>query len=197
MYTPRSRAITPQVASARYNSPKPKRESYVDFSENSTTHGVYYAFERDVKSVSHVFWVLICLGLCTLAIYFITVQFIEWRKNPVLTTVSTTGYPVSKLDFPAVTLCSLGLVNTIMDNAYLYYLEEYADEKGVDVSGDEFDGDTDAILDKLLDEGHDFNEDHFPGATIDPRSLIRAMASRNPDEFIRSEVSIFGFDECD
>lgn len=46
------------------------------------------------------------------------IQYVDWRDDPVLTTVSTTGYPVSKLEFPAVTICSLGLVNTIMDNAY-------------------------------------------------------------------------------
>ncbi len=41
---------------AKYQSPKAKKENHVDFSESSTTHGVYYAFERDVKPISHVFW---------------------------------------------------------------------------------------------------------------------------------------------
>ena len=65
-----------------------------------------------------MFWVLVCLALVCLSVYLIALQYVAWRDDPVLTTVSTTGYPVSKLEFPSVTICSLGLVNGIMDNAY-------------------------------------------------------------------------------
>ena len=53
-------------------------------------------------------------------------------------------------------------------NRCSFFLLEYAGEKGVELE-ESIQNDTDAMLDKLLEEGHDFNADHFPGATIDPR----------------------------
>ncbi len=34
----------------------------------------------------------------------------DWNTRPVLTTVSSTGFPISKIPFPAVTFCSHGKV---------------------------------------------------------------------------------------
>ena len=37
----------------------------------------------------------------------------DWQDNPVLTTVQTTGMPISKIDFPAITICSQGTINEV------------------------------------------------------------------------------------
>ncbi len=92
----------------------------MDFTEHSTTHGLYYACEREAKLVSHLFWLLICLVLFSLAVYLIVKQYVAWKDDPVLTTVSTTGHPVSNITFPAITICSLGLVEDVMHQAFKY-----------------------------------------------------------------------------
>ena len=32
--------------------------------------------------------------------------YIDWKKNPVLTTIGTTGHPIEKVEFPAITICA-------------------------------------------------------------------------------------------
>ncbi len=41
-----------QASSAKKGGRATVKETHVDFSENSTTHGISYAFERDVRSAS-------------------------------------------------------------------------------------------------------------------------------------------------
>ncbi len=77
-----------------------------------------------------------------------------------------------------------------------YVLLDYASTKSVTVPADN-QTTSDAVLSYLVNASLDPLADLFPGATIDPQDMIRAMASRNPNEFIRSEVNINGFDECD
>ena len=38
----------------------------------------------------------------------------NWRSNPVLTTVWTTGHPIEKIPFPSITICAQGSVNEII-----------------------------------------------------------------------------------
>ena len=38
--------------------------------------------------------------------------YIDWKKNPVLTTIGTTGHPIEKVEFPAITICAQ--VNTLI-----------------------------------------------------------------------------------
>ncbi len=72
------------------------KESLVDFSEAATTHGIYYVFERNSRPESKFFWVLVCIALVVLALNFIKLMYDDWRLEPILTTVSKTGYSVSK-----------------------------------------------------------------------------------------------------
>ncbi len=95
-----------------------QREGFVDFSESSTTHGFYYAFERDVRSFSRLFWLLTCVGFFCLSVYLIAVQHRAWKADPVLTSVGTTGYPVTELEFPAITICGLGISGEVLNGAY-------------------------------------------------------------------------------
>lgn len=38
----------------------------------------------------------------------------DWETRPVLTTISSTGFPISKIPFPSVTFCSQGKVPRIL-----------------------------------------------------------------------------------
>jgi hypothetical protein len=42
------------------------------------------------------------------------VAYIDWQCNPVMTTVTTTGYPIGMLSFPGITICSHGYLEQIL-----------------------------------------------------------------------------------
>ena len=81
--------------------------------ETSTIHGLNYI--STAKSVAaKAIWVLIvCVSFGT-AIYMINNAFSEWQKSPIATTVQT--YPISKLEFPSVTVCPPQGSNTAMNH---------------------------------------------------------------------------------
>ena len=37
--------------------------------------------------------------------------YIDWSKNPILTTIATTGLPISTIEFPAITICGQVSIN--------------------------------------------------------------------------------------
>ncbi len=96
---------------------KLEKEDVLDFAEHSTTHGISYAFERDVRPVSRLSWLVTCVGLFALATYLIAVQYHDWQARPVLTTIGTTGHPVTQVEFPTVTICSQGIADDIIEGA--------------------------------------------------------------------------------
>jgi hypothetical protein len=45
-----------QIACGEELAPKKGKETIVDYSEHSTTHGIFYIFERGGSTLSHIFW---------------------------------------------------------------------------------------------------------------------------------------------
>ncbi len=126
-----------------------KKEGVHDYADNASAHGVYYIFEKDVILISRyisypqpsfignqicalrIFWALLTLGLATLAIYWIVKAYNQWQENKVLTTVYTTGLPIKEIEFPAITICGLGMVNEkSVYGAVKKQLNDYLTSKG-------------------------------------------------------------------
>ena len=40
--------------------------------------------------------------------------YVEWQDNPVLTSVQTTGLPISEIEFPAITICGQGSIYEVI-----------------------------------------------------------------------------------
>ncbi len=40
----------------------------------------------------------------------------DWQETPVLTSVRTTGMPISEIEFPAVTICAQGNIQEVYKN---------------------------------------------------------------------------------
>ena len=49
----------------------------------------------------------------------------QWQDAPTVTTISTTGYPIKNIEFPAITICSQGAANDLMDMAMMKQFERY------------------------------------------------------------------------
>jgi hypothetical protein len=60
---------------------------------------------QNISISSRVMWVILCISsiLCG---YLIEPVYTKWRSSPTFTTVASTNYPIWKIDFPAVTVCS-------------------------------------------------------------------------------------------
>ena len=79
-----------------------------EHSEYSTIQGIHYIFLHSKGFVGKVFWSLVVLGLFGLGSYWSIKAYNDWQENLVLTTIKSTAFPVSKIDFPAVTICGPG-----------------------------------------------------------------------------------------
>ena len=53
-----------------------------------------------------LFWAFICILGAILGMYLIWQVRNKYVENPTITTIATTNYPIGKIQFPAVTICS-------------------------------------------------------------------------------------------
>ena len=70
---------------------KASSKTISDFASNTTIHGIQYIFDGTVLFIEKIAWLVICLGFAFLALYWSLESFKDWKKNPVLTSVKTTG----------------------------------------------------------------------------------------------------------
>ena len=77
-----------------------------EYSQSTTIHGFAYIGEDGLFILERLLWIfIVCLGIF-LSIYMSVSAYLEWKDNPVLTTVATTGFPNEKVEFPAITICA-------------------------------------------------------------------------------------------
>ena len=57
--------------------------------------------------------VLICLGAAFATCVSVHI-YSDWQANPVITSVSTTGFDVREIEYSAITVCSQGDVNEVL-----------------------------------------------------------------------------------
>ena len=91
----------------------------------------------------------------------------KWRADPVMTNVKTTGLPIDKLEFPAITICGLGMIEATLDRAYAYQIDQFFTRKNRTVTWpDDYSNDTREAAEELLrSEGlyQDFIDELYPG----------------------------------
>ena len=94
----------------------------------TTVHGILYVFDTALKILDRLLWFLICCFGLFLAVYWSYDAWITWKEHPVLTSVSSTGLPLQKIDFPAITICSQGLiqVTTFMYTHLLFWRKNHS-----------------------------------------------------------------------
>ena len=70
--------------------------------------GLHYAFKPNQSKIVSLLWISVISVLTFLGFYLSLQNFIEWKKEPVVTTVTTTGLPIADVPFPSVVICSEG-----------------------------------------------------------------------------------------
>ena len=88
------------------------------------------------------------------------------------------GKPISDLEYPAITICSQGMISKVLSNALEYQKAQFAEAKGVEDPHSE-------ALEKL------WKETLYPGLAMTPGQLVKLAASPNPEVTVQSQVYIF------
>jgi hypothetical protein len=65
--------------------------------------------------------------------YWLISAFYQWQNNPVATTVKTSAFPVSNIEFPAVTICGQGSNDVILSGGFLYMFFKFLKQNGVNL----------------------------------------------------------------
>ena len=55
----------------------------------------------------------------------------DWQDSPILTTLTTTAYPVDNIDFPAVTICASGMNEEVFNAAFLQQFFDYLKQRNL------------------------------------------------------------------
>ena len=85
-----------------------------------------------------------------------------------MTSVKTTGHQIDKLEFPAITICGLGMIEATLDRAYGHQISEFLKTRNVTMDPEE-DGDIENYRhhaeDMLYNQGlfGEFLEELYPG----------------------------------
>ena len=60
--------------------------------------------ETAEDEIFRIVWLCVTTALATWCIFLCINSYIQWYENPIITSVSTTGYDIKHLDFPAITI---------------------------------------------------------------------------------------------
>lgn len=94
------------------------------FAKHTTFHGFDHIIEdieklsvsninrkqKILRSISLIIWIISCVLGGIFTVYLMSLVWISFQTTPTITTVETNNFPISNIQFPAVTLCSLNKV---------------------------------------------------------------------------------------
>ena len=91
----------------------PLATTAADYAESTTLHGISYIFSGTFW-LDRLIWAVVTTAAAVFAVVAAWEAYENWVNFPVLTTVSTTGYPIEKVQFPSITICAQGSVHEIL-----------------------------------------------------------------------------------
>ena len=165
-----------------------------EYAEVATTHGIYYIFEKGRLVFERVFWVIVVILALVFAIGLSIRAYSDWKANPVLTSVGTTGHPIEQVPFPSITVCPQGSANKVIGAALFQQFERYLSSKNKDVFA--------LSEEEINNEGVSFLRDRYPGAKaapiqiarmlgspgLDPNKNLEAMSVLNPEDQMKCSI---------
>ena len=79
----------------------------------TTIHGIPYILDKDRHPLEKLLWIIFVSIGVSLIIYLSESIWSNYQKNPIITSVETTGYNIENIDFPAVTICAQGSMQKV------------------------------------------------------------------------------------
>ena len=65
--------------------------------------------------------------------YWSVTAYYQWQDNPVLTTVKTSAYSVSNIEFPAITICGKGSNDATLSGGFLNMFFKFLKKNGINL----------------------------------------------------------------
>ena len=119
------------------------KTNFEAYASQSTVHGIGYIFDKKVGILDRCIWLIVVIGAMLMALWMISTSYINWKDNPVITTLKTTTKPITNLDFPAITICAnglhMGLVEKVLYHNFRQWKESRPESKNsIDTELSEF-----------------------------------------------------------
>ena len=76
-----------------------------EYNESTSLHGLKYITEHNKHGLERLFWIIVVTAFLLLGIFLTSRIVKKWQTSPIITTIETTHYPLTKVPFPAVTIC--------------------------------------------------------------------------------------------
>ena len=75
-----------------------------DYNANTSLHGLKY-ITGESNAVARFIWLIVVISAISFGAVLTTRIIKKWQSSPIITSVDDTNYPVTKILFPAVTIC--------------------------------------------------------------------------------------------
>ena len=160
---------------------KPYFRTVKEYSSSSTTHGIAYVFEDNRWIFERVIWIIVVIVAICIGVSLSISAYVDWQANPVLTSVGTTGYPIEKVEFPSITICAQGSSKEVVDAALFRQFDGYLKSNDKTFSELQYK--------EIVQWGHSFLEDKYPGARFPPNPLVNMMSSPYADAEINFKAN--------
>jgi hypothetical protein len=90
-----------------------------NYSQNSSIAGFHYIFQSGLSIWARTIWSMAILILAFFGLFLSVQNYNQWNEEPVSTTITSAGLPISEIEFPSVVICSSGL------NREIFYTDYY------------------------------------------------------------------------
>ena len=79
-----------------------------EFASHTTIHGIGYIFDHDLSLCERALWICIVVTFLASTAYLSVNTWTQWREDQVITTLKQTTFPITEVNFPAITICGSG-----------------------------------------------------------------------------------------
>ncbi len=120
-----------------------------------------------------------------------------------LTSIRTTGLPISAIEYPAIVICGQGNNDAVVSAAFASFVKDWLIEKKILPANSTLNylkmspEEKGQFIDQYMDE---FLNETFPGMDtqdVHPQSILQLMTTSNPSSLISAEITVDGgYDPC-
>ena len=92
----------------------PVSKTLVQYGGSTTIHGIPYILEEGRRPFERLLWIGLVIGGVWVACQLSIEIYKGWMEDPVVTSLSTTGYEIQNMEFPSITICGQGRVDEVI-----------------------------------------------------------------------------------
>ena len=96
-----------------------------EYASISTVAGLHFIFEPKFNQWQKCVWAIVLFMLVILSLYWSVWIYVDWRLNPVQTTVVTAALDIRKIPFPSVTICQNGFMQGAIQKTIWYLYDSF------------------------------------------------------------------------